>query len=118
MIVEGENLKTIKICSKIYDLRFDKSNGEGSFVTMTKSGKGKITIGTQYGLADQAAKVVHESIEAILTEDDKRFYNYTNSHERANFVFIFDHDYLCQLEHKLIDALLTSGFFKLTDGKK
>jgi len=82
-------------------------------------GKGEMIIGTEHaGLETQAVSIIHEALEAIMIEDSKRFLNYTNSHNRPHFIFHFDHDYLCQLEWKLLDALVSSGFFKLMDGKK
>ena len=112
--------KTIKICSRDYDLKFDKTTGASSCeMARDGDGKGQMTIGTEYhGLESQAASVIHEAFEAIMMEDSKRFFNYTNSHNRPNFIFIFDHDYLCTLEWKLLDALVSSGFFKIVDGKK
>lgn len=113
-------MKTIKICSRDYDLKFDKTTGVSSCdMSREKDGKGEMIIGTQYsGLAGQAASVIHEAFEAIMMEDCRRFFNYTNSHNRPNFIFVFDHDYLCSLEWKLLDALISSGFFKIVDGKK
>lgn len=85
----------------------------------SSDGKGEIIIGTKCpGLEHQSASIIHEALEVILMEDYKRFFNYTNSHNRPNYIFIFDHDYLCKLEYKLLDALVSSGFFKIVDGKK
>lgn len=111
-------MKTIRICSKTYNLKFNKKSGGAKFSTIAKTGRGEIILGTKHGLEKQATNLIHESLESILVEDNKRFYGYTNSSDEPYLIFIFDHDYLCSLEHKLFDALISSGFFKLMDGKK
>lgn len=74
-------MKTIKICSRNYSLKFDKTTGVSSCdIARDKDGKGEMIIGTEYSdLEGQAASVIHEALEAIMMEDCKRFFNYTNS---------------------------------------
>jgi len=110
--------KNIRICSRSFRLKFDK-NGGASFQTYSDKGRGEIVIGLKYpDLEEVAEKIVHEAVEAILATDDKRSYNYTGSHEEPNYLFHFDHDYLCSFTYKLVDALVSSGFFKIVDGRK
>lgn len=109
--------KTIKICSKEYELKTSKKiHGAYFHTARKKDSRGEIGITSKATKEITAGYIIHEVIEAILTEDDKRFYNYTNSSEDPNYVFMFDHDYLCGLVHKILDALLSSGIFKLNGG--
>lgn len=117
-IVPRKN-RHIKICGRNYRLKFNKNVNGASFSTHSAKGRGEITIGTkETDIEELAERVGHEAIEAILTEDDKRFCNFTCSYDDPNYIFIFNHDYLCGFTYKLIDALVLSGFFKIVDGRK
>lgn len=107
----------MKICSRKYKLTFDRKQSGGAFwINGRKSeGKGEICIGHYRNLRNCAEILCHEMVEAILVEDDKRFCSTGRQDNSARRRFQFDHDYLDNIGPKLVDALLTSGMFKLKD---
>jgi hypothetical protein len=109
----------MKICGKDYRISYRKGERGAGFSQLDR----RMWIGTEGGLFEIANCIIHEAVEAILLEDVKRLTPH-NTHisnicdDNTRYIFHFDHDYLCQFTYKLQDALLTSGFFKLTDPRK
>jgi hypothetical protein len=110
----------LKICSREYRLRFKKSVGGAHFYCNGPNsyGNGLIEVGDYPDLPFIGGIIIHEALEAILYEDGKRLCPPVNDGDHSRYVFLFDHDYLDGLQNKILDALLTSGFFKLKDGRK
>jgi len=116
--------RSIKICSRDFKLTFNSNHSGARFACCgierngkKKDGRGEIEIGTkQNDLRDCAERVVHEVMEAIFVEDDKRW-GHSSESQDCEYLFSFGHDYLCSFDKKVVDGLLTSGFFKLTDGR-
>jgi hypothetical protein len=106
----------MKICSRKYKLTFDRKQSGGAFwVNGRKSeGRGEICIGAYKSLRTRAEILVHEITEAILIEDRRFFYDGEDTASRDR-KYKFDHGYLVGLGPKLVDALLTSGMFRLVD---
>jgi hypothetical protein len=110
----------MKICGRDYKLTLVKGHKGAEFYCNGKETtcRGEIIIGDYQDLRGICEILIHEALEAILCEDCKRYYQ--TSHEACNerYLFMFDHDYLDGLCPKLLDALLTSDLFKLTDNRK
>ncbi len=102
--------KTIRICGAEWDLLFDKNINGGSFTCYGDNGRGDITIGTQWkDKTYQLRTLIHEIIEAILTQGLKR-YRAHNDAEGSLKIFLFDHDYLSEvLPDALMDAMKSAG---------
>lgn len=121
--------KTIRICSKEYDLTFDKKEGGSQFGTIglekpgKEKGRGKMVIGMKHPDPQYVGQsILHETLEAIFTEDDKRHEQW-NSKDRNQYMFVFDHDYLTSLlVPRIFDALRSCDFEKylkpITHGPK
>jgi len=110
----------MKICSREYRLKFKKSERGASFYCngADAQGNGLVEIGDYGDVEFVGGIIIHEALEAILFEDGKRLCPPVNEGDHTRYVFLFDHDYLDGLQNKILDALLTSGFFKLVDGRK
>lgn len=107
--------KTIRICSREWDLKFDPKHTGASFHTYGKpsSGKGVIILGTKW--KEKGFKwsiLIHEILEAILTTDGKRFER-ARYQDDMDYRFIFNHDYLEELPFKILDALESCGVINL-----
>ena len=110
--------RTIKICGRDYRFGFDSNRKGARFGCNSADGDGSIVIGTRNrALKDMAARVMHEVMECVATEDQKRFYNYRSNSNDPDYIFVFDHDYLCGYTDKIIDGIISSGFFKVVDGR-
>lgn len=109
----------MKICSREYALKFRKDMAGGCFYSNgpNSEGDGVIEIGEYRDLGFVCEVVLHEALEAILWEDGRRLCPPCADGDHSRYVFLFDHDYLDGLPAKLIDALLTSGFFRVVDGR-
>jgi len=107
----------MKICGRDYKLEFNCSKVGGAEFYKNKDGDGLVRFGKFNDLGFIAEMLVHEAVEAILVEDFKRFACTEKVDEDYRYQFHFDHDYLCTLGPKILDALLSSGFFKLVDGR-
>ena len=111
----------MKICSREYKLKFKPKHAGASFWSHDDKGCGCIEIGTDYSdLRYLASVMLNEIIEAVLYEDGKRFKpSIAQNDDHTRYVFHFDHEYLnSELCNKLLEAMLTSGFFKLADPRK
>lgn len=113
----------MRICGRDYKLVFrDKMRG-AEYTDRDSDGRGLMLIGTKdWNVREVADLIVHESLEAILMEDFKRYTPNMNHisdvcDDTSRFLFVFDHDYLVGFSHKVLDALESSGFFKLADGR-
>ena len=105
--------KTIRICSKEWDLQTDPKGTGGIFETYKNTGKGCITIGSKWKEKQfRYSILIHEVLEAILTTDGKRFGRRLYRGDDA-YMFVFDHDYLEILPDKILDALVSCGVIKL-----
>ena len=105
--------KTIRICSKEWDLKTNPKGTGAEFNTYYPNGRGSITIGTKWKSKQfQLSLLLHEILEAILTVDQKRF-NHRVDTERENYVFVFDHNYMENLPTKILDALISCGVIKI-----
>ena len=108
--------RTIKICSREFDLKFHGKDRRGGFFDSHQGedgcGRGLISIAAAYGIEDKMDVLIHEILEAIMATDGKRFYPRWSADD-DNPLFVFDHNYLCGLSTKILDALLTSGFIML-----
>jgi len=112
------NRRTIKICGKNYHFKFDPNKTGARFGSNSSSGDGVMVIGTHNrALGDCAERILHEVMEAVAVEDNKRFYNYRSNSNDPDYIFVFDHDYLCGYTHKIIDGIVSSGFFRVRDGR-
>jgi len=110
--------KTIRICSREWDLKLDPKMTGGEFNTYYPDGKGTITIGTKWKKPEFRHQVLlHEILEAVLVVDVKR-YKVEKNNEETSYLFVFDHEYLEDLAIKLLDALLSCGLIKRNDGKR
>jgi hypothetical protein len=109
----------VKICSRDYKLTFDRDLDGGCFYSYGKTSEGdaEIIVGHYKDLRYCAEILLHEITEAILCEDDKRFSCTAFDDDNSRYLFMFPHDYLDTIGPKLLDALLTSGFFSLIDGR-
>ena len=110
----------MKICSREYQLKFKNGLGGGEFYCDGKHGGGKgLIVIENYKETRRVAEVLcHEILEAILVEDYKRFACTSRELSNPRYFFQFSHDYLDTVGQKLLDALLTSGFFKLMNGRQ
>lgn len=101
-----------------YRVVFDAEKQGAGFQTSPPT----MWIGCDCTLQEMANSVMHEALEAVLLQDVKRLTpNCTHigdvCDDNTRYVFHFDHDYLCTLTYKLQYALLTSGFYKIVDGR-
>ena len=110
----------MKICGRDYRLNFSKKQSGGEFwcYGKDKSGRGEISIVSGKDLRHTAEILVHEALEAIFAEDNVRYHNSSYDPGNENRFFVFSHHYFDSIGPKLVDALLTSGFFELVDGRK
>lgn len=110
----------MKICSREYSLRFRKGVDGACFYSNgpKTGGDGVIEIGDYKDVTFVGGVLIHEILEAILYEDCKRYKPPVCGDDHSRYLFCFDHDYLDGLQNKLLEALLTSGFFKLVDVRK
>jgi hypothetical protein len=111
----------MKICSREYDLTFDKKQKGASFWCNGRrsGGRGEICIGKYKDLRTRAEMLVHEVLEAIFVEDGKRSHPTSYEQDNGRYTFHFDHDYFDGVGPKVTDALLSSGMFRLKEiGKK
>ena len=109
----------MKICSREFKLKFSKKQAGGCFYRFGRKSEGdaEICIGKYKELHYCAEILCHEIMEAILVEDGKRFSCTEYDPCKDRYLFQFSHDYLDGLGPKLLEALLTSGLFKLVDGR-
>jgi hypothetical protein len=111
-------VRKIRICGREYDLKFDPSISGAHFSTCENSGRGSICIGTKVKDINWLADLVlHESIEAILCEDNMRLYRAVNGSKEFDYTFVFNHEYFSGFTNKLLDAMKSSGFFVVRDGR-
>lgn len=109
----------MKICSRDYKLTFRKDQKGGSFWCNGRKseGRGEICIGAYKDKQARAEILIHEAVEAILVEDGKRSHATSYEQENGRYQFHFGHDYFDGFGPKLLDALLTSGMFRLIESK-
>jgi len=107
----------MKICGRDYKLTFARKANGGAFWCNGKKleGRGEIEVGHYKDLRFCAEILCHEAIEAIFTEDHVRYADTSYENSNDNRIFHFDHRYLDTVGPKLLDALLTSGMFRLVD---
>ncbi len=108
----------MKICSRDYKLSFDNKTGRyaGEFYSSGSKGAGNGEIKVHCGDLRTTAEILcHEIMEAILCEDGKRYCSTSYDYDNSRYLFQFSHDYLDGYGAKLLDALITSGMFKLVD---
>ena len=114
------DMKKIKVGHRDYRLHHDKQHSGGMFWTRGKScdGIGDIYIGVKEfnNLKNRAGKVFHEVAEAMLCDDNKRLSRPAPSHEEPDYMFVFDHDYLNEFCDKMVESLITTGYFRITEG--
>jgi hypothetical protein len=105
--------KTIRICGEVWDLNTDK-NIDGGNVNMNPGRENSaVTIGTTNPSKYYRASIlIHEILEGILMYDNKRWQQIIEDN-RMVYLFAFDHEYLSGLGPKILDALVSSGVFKL-----
>lgn len=110
-------VQDVKICSREYALRFRKGNSGACFYSNgpDTNGNGVIEIGDYKDLEFVCGIIIHELVEAILYEDGRRYCPPVVEGDHSRYLFCFDHDYLDGFQNKVLDALLTSGFFRLVD---
>jgi hypothetical protein len=102
--------KTIMINSRGWTLRSHKI-GWSKFCTYDKNGNGLISIcvgrdGAKRSNRRKLEALIHEILEAILTDDFRRW---SDNADASRCIFCFDHDYLNELESKLLTALVSCG---------
>lgn len=106
--------KTIRICSRTFDLYFDPRRYGGEFTTSRNGGRGALIIGTnQKNLDEVLIVLLHEIIESILAIDGKRYV--APNQDLGRSIFTFNHDYLTEFLYKFLDALKSSKCFKFND---
>jgi hypothetical protein len=107
----------MKICGRDYKLRFSRKASGGSFWCSGKKseGRGEIEIGHYKDLRGCAEILCHEALESIFAEDNVRYSNTSYDIDNNNRIFHFDHRYFDSIGPKLLDALLTSGMFRMVD---
>lgn len=100
-------------------MEFGKDVGGAEFYTAGRDsgGNGVIRFGDYKDLRFIAEMLVHEALEAILVEDHRRFHCTDFELGNRGYHFLFDHDYFDSVGPKLLDAMLSSGFFRLVDGR-
>ena len=113
-------MKKIKVGHRDYRMTHRKNEYGGRFWTrgIKSDGVGDIIIGTKEfnDLTHRAGKVFHEVAEAMLCDDYKRFNKPAPSHEEPDYLFVFSHDYLNEFCDKMVASLITTGYFKITEG--
>lgn len=106
----------MRICGREYRLAFDRDGSDAAF--NTGGDYPTVVLGLDCkSLHHVASNLVHEIIEATLCEDFKRWGDDDDPGDCSRKLFVFDHDYLRTFGPKIVDALLSSGFFKLVDGR-
>lgn len=111
-------MKTVNICGRKYKLKFSESTG-GQFYCSGKNGggDGEIYVGRYKDISRFAEVLLHEIIEAILVEDNKRYAKTGIQDGNENRLFIFDHEYFDVFVYKILDGMISSGFFKIIDNR-
>ena len=112
-------MKTVNICGRKYKLKFSEPTG-GCFYCNGKNGGGggEIYVGKYTDISRFTEILLHEIIEAILVEDNKRYMKTGTMESNENRLFIFDHEYLDSFIPKIIDGMISSGFFKINTKHK
>lgn len=106
----------MRIVGREYRLKFDAESDGAAF--NTGGDYPTITLGLACkSLHHVASNVVHEVVEVILSEDMKRWGDDNDPLDCTRKLFVFDHDYLRTFGPKVVDALVSSGFFKLVDAR-
>ena len=104
----------IRICGRSFALISDRQqpDGGGSFHLCERGGRGAMRIhtGPMKDPGEIWCTLIHETIEAITTEDKKRYEPRSEDDKR---LFVFDHDYLDTMCYKLVDALASCGAIKI-----
>jgi len=96
-------------------LIYRPDSSAGSFNTYSDNGQGKIEIGLKWKDPSYRTNLLlHEIIEAILTDDMKRWKDPAGYGDENRMIFLFDHDYLCSFADKVAAALRSVGV--LNDG--
>jgi hypothetical protein len=117
-------IRTIKINSREFKFILNSRRCDGLCNVFDEDkGCGFIQVGTKGSLRETIDVLTHEVMEMILIVDRKRLmpwakHNDTNGGSEDNYVFIFDHLYLCEFTVKVIEGLVSSGFVRLVDGRK
>lgn len=113
-------MKKITIVGNEYRLKHSKRHIGGSFYTcgVSNDGIGDIIIGTkaQATLSRRARIAFHEVFETTAVEMGKRFGSYTHSYTEPEYMFVFDHEDMCRLCDHVVDSMLQTGYFKITEG--
>lgn len=109
----------MEICGHDYKLTFDKKLSGGEFYCNGKksTGRGEIYVGDYKDLRGCVEILLHEVIESILCEEDKRFFCSGLEDNNSNRLFIFNHDYFDTLCPKILGSMLSSGMIKLVDNR-
>ena len=106
----------MRVCGRDYRIKFDHDSSGAGFQTC--GDYPTVTLGTDCkSLHHVASNLIHEVIEAVLVEDFKRWADDDDPADCSRKLFVFDHDYFRSFGPKVLDGLLSSGFFKLVDGR-
>lgn len=111
MVKSNRRKRTIRICSREWDLRTGRDSGGAHFSTYDKDGLGRITVGTR-GQDNRyiLEMIMHEVVEGILSYDHRRWSEKPNGDGTdGRILFCFDHTYLDEFCPKLLDALTSCG---------
>lgn len=106
----------MRICGREYRLRFDSEDDGAGFRTGCDYPEIVLGLGCK-SLHHVVSNLVHEIFEATLCEEGKRWGHDEVPDDCTRKMFVFEHDYLHVLGPKLLDAMLSSGFFRLVDGR-
>ncbi len=102
--------RTIRISSHEWEFaRRDSKVANGSFSFDGFGGRIFINT-TNRSNRDILESILHEIVEGIITLDGRRW-----CEDKGHVLFAFDHDYLGELDGKILDAMISIG---MVDPKK
>ena len=103
---------SVRICSRTWLLGYDVKMDGAQFTSLNDDGDGEITMGVSLKSPRHILNsLVHEIIEGVLTEDNKRWLE-NSGHDGSsdNHMFIFDHYYLSdRFVPGIVDAIDSVG---------
>lgn len=113
-------MKRITIAGQEYRLRHSKKHSGGAFWNngIHSDGIGDIVVGTKNyeSLSRRARIAFHEVFESTAVELNCRFGQFTHSHNDPSYLFVFNHDNMSALCDCVVDSMLQTGYFKITEG--
>lgn len=107
---KNSKIQMIEICSQDWILKKNPKKVGGYFSTHGVKGRGVIELGTKWKDKENLVNIlIHEILEAIFVEDNKRYNDQSGYESSRDYLFVFDHDYLHGLGPKVGAALRSVG---------